>query len=202
MPQLKASMRWVRGSNPVVVRSSSPTIALEPTAYSVRCAPAFGGGSPPAFGSQAALPCAGRPSQQHPGQETPKTNTPRQENPRQQDQDSKTTTKGQEGTPVQPRRRQHDPASGPSHRPWGGWHGEGEGGGRDRAEPRPAADTGERGASVAGDALYGSPMRLRPGVRPLKKTDDKIYRASQGEPDRLCHRIPCACDTAHVSEAH
>jgi hypothetical protein len=34
----------------VVVRSSAPNIALEPTAYSVRCAPAFGGGSLLAFG--------------------------------------------------------------------------------------------------------------------------------------------------------
>jgi hypothetical protein len=30
MPQLNASMRWVRGSNPVVVRSSAPNAGHEP----------------------------------------------------------------------------------------------------------------------------------------------------------------------------
>ncbi len=34
-----------------------------------------------------------------------------------------------------------------------------------RAEQGPAADTGERGSSVVGAALYRSPVRLRPGVR-------------------------------------
>src|SRR5207253_10644093 len=32
------------------------------------------------------------------------------------------------------------------------------------AEPRPAADTGERGSSSVGVTLYSSPVRLRPGV--------------------------------------
>jgi len=43
-------MRWVRESDPVVVRSSSPNIAQEPTAYSFGFAYAFGGSSPWAFG--------------------------------------------------------------------------------------------------------------------------------------------------------
>jgi hypothetical protein len=33
---------------------TAPNKALEPTAYSVRSAPAFGGGSPPAFGAKGA----------------------------------------------------------------------------------------------------------------------------------------------------
>jgi hypothetical protein len=50
MPQRKASMRWVRGSDLVGVRSSSPNIALEPTPSSLRCASASRRGSPRALG--------------------------------------------------------------------------------------------------------------------------------------------------------
>src|SRR5689334_537845 len=40
------------------------------------------------------------------------------------------------------------------------------------AEQRPAADTGERGSSVGGVALYRSPVRLRPGVRCQRRTQN------------------------------
>ena len=51
---------------------------------------------------------------------------------------------------------------------------------RSRAQQRPAADTGERGASVVGVALYRSPVRLRPGVRPRAK---KVEICLDGSPN-------------------